>query len=131
MPFSNLTPATTVSDIFISYSKSDRGKAEVLAKSLEREGWSVWWDPKIPPGKTFDEVIGQALDVAKCVVVLWSKNSASSDWVKTEASEGMRRGILIPALIEDDVKIPLEFRRHHASRLTDWQGTRAIWSLKK
>jgi hypothetical protein len=100
-----------VSDIFISYSKLDRAKAQVLAKALEQEGWSVWWDPKIPPGKTFDEVIERALDTAKCVVVLWSKKSVLSDWVKTEAAEGKRRGILIPALIEDDVKIPLEFRR--------------------
>jgi hypothetical protein len=115
-------PADTVSDIFISYSKSDRAKAQMLAKALEREGWSVWWDPKIPPGKTFDEVIEQALDAAKCVVVLWSKKSASSDWVKTEAAAGKRRGILIPALIEDDVKLPFEFSRLHASRLADWQG---------
>jgi hypothetical protein len=79
-----------VSDIFISYSKSDRAKARVLAKALESEGWSVWWDPKIPPGKTFDEVIEQALDAARCVMVLWSKKSVSSDWVKTEAAAGKR-----------------------------------------
>ena len=94
----------------------------MLAKHFEREGWSVWWDPEVPPGKTFDEVIDEALKAAKCVVVLWSKKSASSEWVRTEASEGRRRGILIPALIEDDVEIPLAFRLIHASRLMDWQG---------
>ncbi len=79
-------------------------------------------DPKIPPGKTFDEVIDQALEKAKCVIVLWSKASVKSKWVKAEASEGNRRGILLPALIEDDAKIPLEFRYTQASRLTDWRG---------
>jgi TIR domain len=111
-----------VSDIFISYSKSDRAKAQVLAKALEGEGWSVWWDPKMRPGQSFDEVIDRALEAARSVIVLWSKKATLSDYVKSEAWEGKQRGILIPALIEDDVRIPLDFRRLHASRLADWQG---------
>lgn len=111
-----------MSDIFISYSKSDRAKAQLLATALERQGWPVWWDPKIPPGETFDEVIEQALEAARCVIVSWSKKSVTSRWVKAEASEGNRRRILMPALIEDDVRIPLEFRYQHAARLTDWEG---------
>ena len=94
----------------------------MLAAALEREGWSVWWDLKIPPGKMSEEVIKQALDKAKCVIVLWSQTSVRSNWVKTEASVAFRRGILIPALIDDNAEIPLEFFRLHASRLTDWQG---------
>jgi TIR domain/Protein of unknown function (DUF1566) len=111
-----------VSDIFISYARPDRAKAQVLAKALAEVGWSVWWDPKIPPGKTFDDVIEQALEAAKCIIVLWSKESVISRWVKAEASEGDRRRILVPALIEDEIIIPLAFRSLHASRLTDWQG---------
>jgi hypothetical protein len=34
----------------------------MLAAALEREGWSVWWDLKIPPGKTFNGVTRKALD---------------------------------------------------------------------
>ena len=120
--FRNLGATTPLSDIFISYSRSDRATAQTLASALQREGWSVWWDPRIPPGKTFDEVIDQALEKAKCVIVLWSKASVRSKWVKVEAAEGNRRGILLPALIEDDAKIPLEFRYIQASRLTDWRG---------
>jgi hypothetical protein len=45
----------------------------------------------IPSGRSFDEVTEEALGAAKCVVVLWSKNFASSDWVKGEAAEGLRR----------------------------------------
>src|SRR6516162_6396510 len=87
-----------------------------------QEGWSVWWDRKIPPGKTFDEVIEQALESANCVIVLWSNESVRSGWVKAEAAEGKSRGILIPVKIEDDIRIPLEFRYLHASRLPDWAG---------
>ena len=49
--------ADPMSQIFISYSQADRARAQTLVAALEREGWSVWWDRKIPPGKTFDEVI--------------------------------------------------------------------------
>ncbi|MDR4497141.1 MAG: DUF1566 domain-containing protein [Candidatus Scalindua sp.] len=88
---------------------------------LEQQGWSVWWDRKIPPGRSFDEVIEEALVGARCVIVLWSKESVKSDWVKEEASEGARRKILVPVLIED-VGIPLGFRRIQAAQLIDWQG---------
>jgi len=110
-----------MSDIFLSYASADRDRAQRIAAVLEAQGWSVWWDRTIPPGSTFDEVIEQALDAARCVVVLWSKTSAASDWVKTEAAEAARRKILVPALI-DEVKIPLEFRRVQAANLSAWHG---------
>ena len=110
-----------MSDIFISYSKEDRGKAKDIAEALKQQGYSVWWDRSIPPGKTFATVIEDALDAAKCVIVLWSKTSVSSKWVNIEASEGDRGGILIPVLI-DDAKIPLAFRRIQAADLRDWEG---------
>ena len=109
------------SDIFISYSNSDLDIARTLAESLEKKGWSVWWDRRIPPGLTFDQVIEKALNETKCVIVLWSKDSINSSWVKEEASEGLRRNILVPALI-DDVKIPLGFKRLPAANLVDWSG---------
>jgi len=110
-------------DIFISYARGDRARAQMLAAELEQEGYCIWWDPKIPPGKTFDEVIEEALDEAKCIVVLWSKNSIKSDWVRTEASEAKRRKIFVPVLIED-VTIPLEFRRIQSADLKDWENSK-------
>ena len=62
-----------MADIFISYAREDRQKAEQLAHALECQGWSVWWDRTIPTGKSFDKVTQEALDAAQCVVVLWSK----------------------------------------------------------
>lgn len=110
-----------MSDIFISYARPDREKAELLANAFAQRGWSVWWDREIPPGKSYDEVIENALSSARCVIVLWSKNSVSSRWVKTEAAEGAERGILVPVSIEN-AQIPLEFKRIEAADLSDWRG---------
>ena len=46
-----------MSDIFISYARADRPRAEAIAKALEEHGWSVWWDWNIPGGEAFRQVI--------------------------------------------------------------------------
>jgi TIR domain len=113
-----------MSDIFISYASSDRSTAEKFAAALQTLGWSVWWDRDIPPGKTFDQVIEERLNAASCVVVLWSKKSVLSRWVRTEASAAAERQCLVPVLI-DAVAIPLEFKLIQAVRLVGWDGDRA------
>jgi hypothetical protein len=110
-----------MSEIFVSYAREDRSRAQLLARALEEEGWSVWWDRSIPAGRTFDEVIEEALAAARCVVVLWSTSSVSNRWVKSEAEEGAVRGVLVPILIES-VKIPLAFRSIQAADLMGWKG---------
>src|SRR5262245_61702096 len=110
-----------MADIFLSYASADRERIRPLVTILEERGWSVWWDRKIPPGKTWHQVIQQAIDEAKCVVVVWSHQSVQSDWVITEAEEGKDRQALIPVLI-DNIKAPLAFRRIQAARLVDWNG---------
>tara|TARA_R110002073_G_scaffold183964_9_gene342261 strand:- start:2354 stop:2989 length:636 start_codon:yes stop_codon:yes gene_type:complete len=109
-----------MSEIFISYASEDESTAKQLANTLESYGWHVWWDHRIPPGKDYANVIEVALKKAQCIIVLWSKESVTSRWVKNEAAEGIEKGMLVPALIEA-VEIPFEFRRIQAANLVDWQ----------
>jgi hypothetical protein len=109
-----------MADIFVSYARADRPRAERLAHALERAGWSVWWDREIPPGRSFDEVIEEALSLARCVIVLWTDASIRSEWVKTEAAEAAQRRILVP-ILADGARIPLEFRRIQAAAIDDWR----------
>ena len=110
-----------MTDIFISYSSEDRERARTVATALQRRGWSVWWDRDIKAGQAFDQAIEHELETAKNVVVLWSKNSIASEWVKGEAAAAVQRGVLVPALI-DNVKLPLEFSRRQTADLIGWEG---------
>ena len=111
-----------MSDIFVSYASEDKGRVQALAHALERKGWSVWWDRRIPAGKSFDEVIHEALKNTRSVVVVWTKASVKSTWVKNESRNGLRRNILFPVMLLDEVEIPLEFEHLQAAHLMDWQS---------
>jgi TIR domain len=110
-----------VADVFISYASEDRETAQELARAIGETGRSVWWDRKIIAGQAFDQIIENELDTAKSVVVLWSKHSIASEWVKNEAAAESERGVLIPAMIKS-VKLPLEFRRKQTADLIGWKG---------
>jgi hypothetical protein len=104
-------------DVFVSYATQDRERVRPLVESLEQAGLDVWWDRRIAPGAGFDSEIQDALDRARCVLVIWSKDSVQSDWVITEASEGLERGVLVPIAI-DSVRPPLAFRRRQTIDVT-------------
>ena len=111
-----------MADVFISYAHEDRETAQRLAAALEARGWSVWWYREIPVGHSFDQVIERELEAAKTIVVLWSKESAASEWVKNEAAFAAERGVLIPAVLLSEARPPLEFRRRQTADLEGWRG---------
>ena len=109
-------------DIFISYAREDRELARGLAEDFEAQGWSVWWDREIAAGERFDQVIARTLEGARCVVVLWSGAAIESRWVRDEAAAAFERGVLVPALVEEDLAPPLGFRSVHAANLAGWHS---------
>ncbi len=111
-----------MSDIFISYKREEQPTAKKLAVALERYGWSVWWDPHLRAGEHFDDAIEEALRDAKCVIVLWSKQSVNSQYVRDEATYALNREKLVPVAIEG-VDPPFRFAGLHTAQLRDWDGS--------
>jgi TolB-like protein len=111
----------TAPDIFLSYNREDQARAKLFAEGFEREGFKVWWDVGLTPGEAYDEVTEAALRTAKAVVVLWSKKSVASRWVRAEATLADRNKTLVPCMIEACER-PIMFELTQTAELTHWQG---------
>ena len=122
-------------DIFISYSHKDAEEAKRLYQFLSSQGINVWYAPyKVGGGSDFTrhisaalaetdeqaepentEANGENLETCKAVVLLLSRNSMSSRWVKKEISYSINLGKPILALQIDRQKLT----REYALMLTD------------
>ncbi len=81
----------------------------------------MWWDQTLVAGEAFDEVTEKALEAAKSVVVLWSKKSVASRWVRAEATQANGNGTLVPVMIEP-CKRPIMFELTQTVDLAQWKG---------
>jgi len=59
-----------MADKFLSYANEDRETAGRLADVLEAAGFSVWWDRRIPAGRTWRTALEEALQGMRCLIVL-------------------------------------------------------------
>jgi TolB-like protein/Tfp pilus assembly protein PilF len=115
-----------MSDVFVSYKSEDRKRVKHLVDALEADGYSVWWDEQIGGGAAWRREIEVELNVARCVIVAWSKHSVGPDgtFVQDEATRAQQRHVYIPVTI-DKVHLPLGFGETQALPLTGWHGDRS------
>ena len=106
-------------DIFLSYNREDATRAKLFADAFMAEGFEVWWDARLRSGEEYDRVTEAALRSAKAVVVLWSKRSVDSSWVRAEATQAYRSKTLMPAMIEECVR-PVMFELTQTAELSHW-----------
>ena len=105
--------------VFVSYAHEDRDTAEAIVACLETAGYRAWWDGLIPAGAVFASTTERALESARVVVVLWSRASLQSHWVRDEATHGRDRNRLVPVSL-DGVEPPIGFRQHLFINLAGW-----------
>ncbi len=81
--------------IFISYSRQDIAVTKALARYLEKQGFDPWWDHEIPAGRDFREEIGEQLESAVAVIVIWSETARVSKMVRQEAYKALDDGKVV------------------------------------
>jgi hypothetical protein len=109
-------------EIFISYSRRDAAIVQALESALAARGMSVWVDKSgIQEGSAYDTQIEEAIMQTRVVVVLWSKNSVRSQWVRAEAAYALSKQKLLPISI-DNTDPPLQFLHIQTVDFSDWQG---------
>jgi hypothetical protein len=108
-----------MSDIFISYTKTDHALALRLSAFLEAEGWTVWWDRSLGAADLYRDEIMKQLAAARAVITIWSPNSINSDWVRAEAGRAKADGKLIPVKTPEVgyADIPLPFGEMHTENV--------------
>ena len=110
--------------VFISYSRSEKQTASLLAQRLTDAGYDVWWDAEILGGTRFEDEINQALREAPVAVILWSRSAAASDWVRAEAEIARHLKSALPVIIDDvDIAaLPILYQQIHIIELRNWDG---------
>lgn len=141
-PRATLAPLATgllggrLTDVFLSYSSKDRGEGEdadgnpredrvtPIVELLKAQGFDVFWDQTVPPGKNWNAWIKEKLKGAKCAMVLWSEYSVESDNVVHEATIAHKSEKLISILLDpiDADQLPMGLYTHQAVKLIGWSG---------
>lgn len=114
--------------VFLSYAHGDQAQAQRLAVALQQAGYTVWWDALIEGGSRYAETIDEALQSVDAVLVLWSRNSIGSDWVRDEAAQGRDRHRLVPLSL-DGTRPPIGFRQIQTIDISRWRGRGAMPQL--
>lgn len=110
-----------MTDVFVSYCRSDEQHAARVADALRAAGYRVWRDDELPAHRSYAEVIEERLRNAKAVVVLWSSEAGKSQWVRAEADTARNAGTLVQASV-DGVIPPLPFNQIQCADLHQWDG---------
>ncbi|MBK9748888.1 MAG: TIR domain-containing protein [Chloroflexi bacterium] len=96
------------SHVFISYSRQDSEVIQVIRKSLEDLGHSVWQDTTaIAGGTEWVDSIEKGIKDAYAVITVVSRNANASKWVRLEFLEAQRRGKRIIPIKIDDCELPI------------------------
>ena len=90
-------------DVFVSYSTKDKGIADALVRHLEEHGVACWIAPRdIPSGMEYADLVVDAIETSKLVLVLFSDAAQNSRWVRSEINRALSESKdIIPVRIED------------------------------
>jgi hypothetical protein len=99
----------TLPDFFISYNQHDESEARRIAGILDRRGWSTWVaGERISPGGNINNLVREALGVARGFGLYLTENSVKSLWVGKELLFGtgnLTKYVILNAEDDELIKI--------------------------
>ncbi len=110
-----------MADIFVSYSPEDRARVEPMVLTLERAGYSVFWDAGVGPVETTTQRVLNELRGSACILVVWTHNSVLDRSTASEALHGLDMGKLVAARY-DQAPAQAPFNTMGTIDLDHWAG---------
>ncbi len=98
--------------VFVSHASADARIASRVAMGLKFYEYETWYDEwELLPGDSIVERVEAAISTTDVLLVLLSRNSVDSQWVRRELSAGLARqlsgsGVLVIPVILDDCEVP-------------------------
>lgn len=105
--------------MFISYSHKDESVVGEILRFLNRNSYRYWYDRGLLTGAEWSRELALRLSGASAFLLLLSRNSAESDWVKNEINFAITKKLPIFIIIldgfspEEDCDILLMLGRRH------------------
>jgi adenylate cyclase len=110
-----------MTDVFLSYARSDEPEAIRIVEALREQGFSVWRDDELPAHRAYADVIQERLQASKAVIVLWSAAAVTSEWVRAEADAARHNRTLVQATVDRSLP-PMPFNQIQCADLSGWTG---------
>jgi hypothetical protein len=98
--------------VFVSHASADARIASRVAMGLKAFDYDTWYDDwELLPGDSIAERVEAAISKTDVLLVLLSRNSVDSQWVRRELSAGLARqlsgsGVLVIPVILEDCEVP-------------------------
>lgn len=94
--------------VFISYSHRDASRMIAIRNFLRRSGIRYWYDSGLHSGDDWNLVIARHLERAAVCLLLLSKNSVASQYVKNELNFALNHRIPLHAVQLEAMELPID-----------------------
>jgi hypothetical protein len=94
--------------VFLSYSTKDLALAQQVEATMKAAGAEVFLaDQSVQPGEVLKSKIAAAIHACDLFLVIWSKHSAESEWVRHEMGQAAAlKKRVVPFLLDKQVAVP-------------------------
>jgi len=91
---------------FFSYAHIDREVVEKIIIGLKQNMCRIWYDEGLTPGESWNDDLAEHLKNAEIVVIMLTKNSVASQYVKAEINYAISKQIKILPVFLEQIDLP-------------------------